>query len=81
MKGNEIMTEAEAEALDDFFTKNTVMPRPGKPGILTRMGILAGELDPDVIEYLRVQSATTHRTQAQIVGEMVRKEIAAKAAM
>ncbi|GHV93556.1 hypothetical protein AGMMS50268_40590 [Spirochaetia bacterium] len=33
------MTEEEAEALDTFFTEHTVMPKPGKPGVLTRMGL------------------------------------------
>jgi hypothetical protein len=47
---DKIMTEEEAEALDEFFTKNTVMPSPGKGGVLTRMGLLSGELDPDIIE-------------------------------
>ncbi|GHV86518.1 hypothetical protein AGMMS50230_21260 [Spirochaetia bacterium] len=37
MKHEKIMTEEEAEAMDDFFTKNTIMPSPGKPGVLTRM--------------------------------------------
>jgi hypothetical protein len=50
------------------------MPKPGKPGALTRMGLLSGELDPEVTEYLRAQAAATRRTQARIVGDLVRKE-------
>ncbi|GHU51231.1 hypothetical protein FACS1894200_11220 [Spirochaetia bacterium] len=73
------MTDEEAETLDEFFTKNTVLPKPGKPGVLTRMGLLSGELDPDIIEYLRIQAAATHRTQAQIIGELVRERIVATA--
>ena len=79
MEYNKIMTEEEAEALDDFFTKNTVMPGTGKPGVLTRMGLLSGELDPDITEYLRIQAAATHRTQAQIIGDLVREHMAASA--
>jgi hypothetical protein len=79
MEHHKIMTEEEAEALDTYFIEHTVMPKPGKPGVLTRMGLLSGELDPEVTEYLRAQAAATHRTQAQIVGELVRKEL--KAAM
>jgi hypothetical protein len=75
MEPNTVMTEAEAEALDAYFTHNTVMPQPGKGGVLTRMGLLSGELDPEVTEYLRTQAAATHRTQAQIIGELVRKEL------
>ncbi|GHV66533.1 hypothetical protein AGMMS49928_01440 [Spirochaetia bacterium] len=79
MDHHKIMTEEEAEALDDFFTKNTVMPCSGKGGVLTRMGLLSGELDPDVTEYLRIQAAATHRTQAQIIGDLVRERVAASA--
>jgi hypothetical protein len=79
MEHNKIMTEEEAEALDKYFTDNTIMPKPGKPGVLTRMGLLSGELESEVAEYLRAQAAATRRTQAQIVGDLVRKEL--KAAM
>jgi hypothetical protein len=79
MEHNKIMTEDEAEVLDKYFSENTVMPKPGKPGVLTRMGLLSGELESEVAEYLRAQAAATRRTQAQIVGDLVRKEL--KAAM
>ncbi|GHU64284.1 hypothetical protein FACS189447_00760 [Spirochaetia bacterium] len=77
--GNKIMTDEEADALDKYFTENTIMPKPGKAGVLTRMGLLSGELESEVAEYLRIQAAATHRTQAQIVGELVREKIAASA--
>ncbi|GHV73404.1 hypothetical protein AGMMS49940_07290 [Spirochaetia bacterium] len=64
-----IMTNEEADALDAYLTENTIMPKPGKPGVLTRMGLLSGELDPEVTEYLR--------SQAQIIGDLVRKELKA----
>ncbi|GHV82620.1 hypothetical protein AGMMS49991_11780 [Spirochaetia bacterium] len=74
-----IMTDEEADALDKYFTENTIMPKPGKPGVLTRMGLLSGELAPDVTEYLRTRAAATFCSQAQIVGELVREKIAASA--
>jgi hypothetical protein len=79
MEQKKITTEAEAAALDAFFTENTIMPKKGKPGVLTRMGLLSGELETDVAEYLRTQAAATRRTQAQVVGDLVRKAL--KAAM
>ncbi|GHT92106.1 hypothetical protein FACS1894140_3670 [Spirochaetia bacterium] len=72
-----IMTNEEADALDTYLTENTIMPKPGKPGVLTRMGLLSGELAPEVTEYLRTQAAATHRSQAQIIGDLVRKELKA----
>ena len=61
MEHHKIMTEEEAETLDTYFTDHTVMPKPGKPGVLTRMGLLSGELDPEVTEYLRTQAAVPRR--------------------
>jgi hypothetical protein len=31
------MTDAEAERLDEYYTKNTIMPVRGKPGTVTRL--------------------------------------------
>jgi hypothetical protein len=31
------MTDAEAEGLDEFFTKNTIMPVPGKLGGIAKL--------------------------------------------
>jgi hypothetical protein len=76
MEQKKLLTEEEYNTLDEYFTNNTIMPKPGKPGVLTRMGLLAGELESDVTEYLRVQAAATHRTQAQIVCQLVREKIA-----
>ncbi|MDR3342172.1 MAG: hypothetical protein LBT14_05175 [Treponema sp.] len=47
------MTDQEAEYWDDYYTKNTIMPDPDKPGYFARKGLVLGSLDPDVIEYLR----------------------------
>jgi hypothetical protein len=79
MKAADIITEEEAEAMDEMLINTTIMPKPGKPGVLTRMGFLPGALDPDVAEYLRTQAAATHRTQAQIASAIIREKIAATA--
>jgi hypothetical protein len=41
--------------------------------------IMLGEVAPDVARYLRDQAAVTCRAQAEIINELVRKEIAASA--
>ncbi|MDR1909910.1 MAG: hypothetical protein LBQ35_08375 [Spirochaetaceae bacterium] len=79
MKATSIITEEEAEAMDEMLINTNIMPKAGKPGVLTRMGFLPGTLDPDVAEYLRAQAAATHRTQAQIASAIIREKIAATA--
>jgi hypothetical protein len=70
------MTDQEAEYWDDYYTKNTIMPDPDKPGYFARKGLVLGNLDPDVTEYLRTQAATTGQTQAQIASTIIREKFA-----
>jgi hypothetical protein len=70
------MTDQEAEYWDDYFTKNTIMPDPDKLGYFARKGLVLGNLDPDVTEYLRTQAATTGQTQAQIANTIIREKFA-----
>jgi hypothetical protein len=76
------MTDAECVRLDNYYTQNTFKPGPNllkqgiKPGH-ARNTLLINDVDRDVIEYLHAQAAATHRTQAQIIGDLVRKELKA----
>jgi hypothetical protein len=76
------ITDAECEEWDDYYTKNTFEPGPNllKQGIcpgFARTALLLSDLDPEAAEYLRTQAVATHRTQAQIIGELIRKELKA----
>jgi hypothetical protein len=59
------MTDKEAEYWDDYYTKNTIMPDPDRPGVLALTGRILGDMDSDVAEYVRVQAAATGKTQGQ----------------
>ncbi|MDR0447461.1 MAG: hypothetical protein LBH07_02210 [Treponema sp.] len=76
------MTEDECEYWDEYITKNPVRLGPD----LAKMGIKPGfahnylplsELDRDVTEYLRIQAATFHKSQIQVINDLVREKIAA----
>jgi hypothetical protein len=69
------MTDQEAEYWDDYYTKNTIMPNPDKPGFFARKGLVLGCLDPDVVEYLRVQAEATGQTQAHIASAIIREKL------
>jgi hypothetical protein len=70
------MTDEEADALDEYYTQNTVMPDSGKPGFFARHKETFVGIDPITAAYLRAKAEATHKTPAQIIGELVRKELA-----
>ena len=75
------MTDAECEYWDEYITKNPVCLGPD----LVQFGIKPGfahnylplnELDRDVIEYLRKQAVIFHKTQIQVINDLVREKLA-----
>ncbi|GHV34155.1 hypothetical protein AGMMS4952_26490 [Spirochaetia bacterium] len=84
------LTDEEYDALDELLTRTTP-ELSGKPGYYTthimpliqeRMACEAAEADEMVtldrltIQWLRTRAETTHKTPAEIIGELVRKELA-----
>ena len=78
------MTDAECEYLDDYYTKNTFEPgrnllKQGvKPGFAHNTLILS-ELAPEVAEYLCTQSKEFHKSQTEIINDLVREKLVAGA--
>ena len=78
------MTDAECEYLDEFYTKNTFEPGPNllkqgiKPGFAHNT-LLLDELDHEVAEYLRTQARTSHKSQIQVINDLVREKLAVSA--
>ena len=77
------MTDEEYDALDEYYTKNP--PRlsgDGKGGFFARhaeKGSTLVFIDDLSANWLRVKAASAHTTPEAIIGELVRKEIAAAA--
>jgi hypothetical protein len=71
------MTDEEYDALDEYFTKNTIMPVLGKPGFFARKYGMTVKLDPETTCRIADWAEAEHKTPAQIVGELVRKELKA----
>jgi hypothetical protein len=70
------MTDAEADYWDEFFTKNPPIVDPAKKGgYFTRQRELLGVLDKDAADYILDKAVSSHKLPAQIIGELVRKEI------
>ena len=77
------MTDEEYDALDEDYTKNPPkLSGNGKSGFFARHAEKGGTLvfiDDLSANWLRVKAASTHTTPEDIIGELVRKEIAAAA--
>jgi hypothetical protein len=72
------MTEEEANALDDYYTKNPPKVDPSKKGgYFTRQRELLDILDDVAADYIITNSISSNKMPSQIIGEMVRERIAA----
>jgi hypothetical protein len=70
------MTLEEAKALDDLLT-GTDPEFTDIPGVFAKQRNLLDALDDVSKNYIQTRSEATHKPPAQIIGEMVRHEIAA----
>ena len=75
------ITDVECEYWDNYYTENAFEPGPNllkqgiKPGFV-HSTLLLSELDQEVAEYLRTQAKAFHKSQAEIINDLVREKIA-----
>jgi hypothetical protein len=69
------MTEEEADALDELWTKTTPAIDTSKSGYFTRHMAHLVEVDDLSAAYLRAKADAAHKTPAEIIGDMVRREM------
>jgi hypothetical protein len=65
-KGMGVMTEAEAEYWDDYYTKNTVMPDLSKPGLFSRNYGTGVQLDLQTTRTLAARAEAVHKTPLRL---------------
>jgi hypothetical protein len=75
------LTEEEAYALDDFVTNNEITLGPNGTDWLAQREMRIWGMSNMTINYLMTKATADHKTPAQIINELVRKEIAAAAAV
>jgi len=74
------ITDADCDYLDDYYTKNTFEPGPNllkkgvKPGFAHNT-LLLSELDREVADYLRNQAKTSHKSQIEVINDLVREKL------
>jgi len=71
------MTEEEAFALDDLYTKTTPKIKRGEGGFFTerRAGMLL--LDEKTINILNARAKSMHQTPSEFVTQLIQKEMIA----
>ncbi len=75
------MTDEEADALDELWTRTTPEIDTSKPGFLTRKGFTMVSLSPVTATYLQAKASLSHRSLSEIIDELVRKELSAAASV
>jgi shikimate kinase len=71
------MTEEEADALDELWTKTTPKIKKGGGGFFTERRARMLLLDEATVNILNARSRATHQTPAEYITKLIRKEIAA----
>jgi hypothetical protein len=69
------MTEAEAYELDELLTETTPTFSSGNPGVFARQKDMAVVLDTFSTRYLMSKAIATKRTPAEIISEMIKKDM------
>jgi hypothetical protein len=75
------MTDEEADALDEYYTKNPPTPGPNGTGFFTQRRKAARSITIDELSanWLLTKAMADHKTPADVISEMVQREIAASA--
>ena len=71
------MTEEEAIAISDYFINNKVTLGPDGSGWLSQRELRLLGLQNRTINYLMTKAMADHKSPAQLIDELVGKEIAA----
>ena len=74
-----VMTEEEADALDELLTRTTPKVNPAVRGITARRGFKMVHIDDFSAEYITSKALATRQTPEEIIHELVSKELVAAA--
>ena len=71
------MTDEEADALDEYYTKNPPIVDPAKNGGFAKKSFRMVAIDRLSEDYILTRSIATNKTPTEIISEMVREKISA----
>ncbi|GHV72517.1 hypothetical protein AGMMS49928_29610 [Spirochaetia bacterium] len=75
-----MMTEEEADALDEFVTNNEITLGPDGSGWLSQREARLVGMDEFATVWLRCKAEAAHTSVGQIINELVREKITAQSA-
>jgi len=71
------MSDEEADALDEYYTKNPPRVDPRKNGGFAKKSFKLVAIDDFCADYLMTKALSDHKTPDQIINEILRERIAA----
>ena len=71
------MTEEEADALDELWTKTTPKIRRGEGGFFTERRARMLLLDESTVRILDARSKALHQTPTEFITQLIRKDMVA----
>jgi hypothetical protein len=71
-----VITDEEADALDELLTRTTPTVNPAVRGITARKGFRMVPVDDFSAEYITAKALATHQTPEEIIAALIRKELA-----
>jgi hypothetical protein len=73
------MTDEEADYWDEYYTKNPPVPGPNGTGFFTQRRKSARSVTIDDLSagWLMTKAIADHKTPAEVISDMVQREIAA----
>ena len=71
------MTDEEADALDEYYTKNPPRVNPRKNGGFAKKSFRMVAIDDFSADYLMTKALSDQKTPEQIISEMIRERLAA----
>jgi hypothetical protein len=71
-----ILTDEEADALDDLLTRTTPKTKPGVQGPFIKNRERLIILDTFSAEYLKAKMTATNKTPSELINGMIRREMA-----
>jgi len=75
------LTDEEYAALDEKWTRETPKVNFSRPGMFARQRLLLESLDTVAANYIHTLAKADRKTPAEIIGAMVRREMAAWASL
>jgi len=72
------LTDEEYAALDEKWTRETPTVNFSRPGMFARQRLLLESLDTVAANYINIRAEADRKTPAEVIGTMVRREMAAR---